>query len=227
MEKFLGVLFCGGKGTRLGEISRYVSKPFLPIYDRPALKFGLALLENSRYVDEIVILTNSENDNQARGLGYPTLIQDDTRVTDMISGWQYVKEKTGTQSHGILVPGDNISDVHVDLLIDLFRDQKAEFVFSLYTIADRYKLSQMGCYDPVTGKMYYKNPNPSTDLGMIAPFVIHNQVEETDTKKIVDERRVATHRHRGYWFDIGDVDSLVEASQYIRALHEEQFVVFM
>jgi dTDP-glucose pyrophosphorylase len=70
----LGVLFCGGRGTRLGEITRFVSKSLLPIYDRPVFRFGLDLLENARGVDSILLLTNETNDEALSQLGYPTLI---------------------------------------------------------------------------------------------------------------------------------------------------------
>ncbi len=117
MEKFLGVLFCGGRGTRLGEISRYVSKPLIPVYDRPAFMFGLELLHRSRLISDIIILTNSENDKALSKAGVPTLIQNDKLVHDMYTGWEFVKKKTRTKSHGVLVPSDNISEISADKLI--------------------------------------------------------------------------------------------------------------
>jgi NDP-sugar pyrophosphorylase family protein len=227
VEEFLGVLFCGGKGTRLGEITTYISKPLIPVYDRPVLKFGLSLLEQSRYISEIIILSNVDNDKVLRSLGHKTIIQDDNLVHDMISGWQYLKEVTGTKKHGVLMPGDNISDVNVDLLLDIFMRKKADFVFSLYELYDRHKLAQMGCYDPDSKNGYYKHINPPSNLGIIAPFIIHRKIRETNSKRIIDQCKVETHRHDGYWFDIGDLDSIIEASQFIRTLHDEHFVMFM
>ncbi len=120
MEKFLGILFCGGRGIRLGEISRYVSKSLIPVYDKPAFMFGLELLQRSRLIGDIIILTNSENDKALAKTGLPTLIQNDRLVHDMYTGWEYVKKKTGTKSHGVLVPSDNISSISADKLIRIF-----------------------------------------------------------------------------------------------------------
>ncbi|MEZ4689411.1 MAG: sugar phosphate nucleotidyltransferase [Ignavibacteria bacterium] len=46
MEEFLGVLFCGGRGTRISSLTDYISKSFIPVYDKPVFKFGLSSLED-------------------------------------------------------------------------------------------------------------------------------------------------------------------------------------
>ncbi|MBK6877025.1 MAG: NTP transferase domain-containing protein [Ignavibacteria bacterium] len=129
MEKFLGVLFCGGKGTRLGNISEFVSKPLVPIYDKPVFMFGLELLQQSKLISNILILSNKENDSVLKKTGYTTLIQDDKKVRDMYSGWQFIKQQTNTDANGVLVPSDNISNINVDTLIEKFISRKSEFLF--------------------------------------------------------------------------------------------------
>ena len=97
MEKFLGVLFCGGRGERLGEITNFISKSFIPVYDKPVFRFGLELLENSKKIEEIIILTNEDNDTKLRQLGHRTIVQSDSRVNDMFSGWDFVKKYLRTK----------------------------------------------------------------------------------------------------------------------------------
>lgn len=215
MEKFLGVLFCGGRGTRLGEITRYISKSFIPVYDRPVFQYGLEMLENSKRVDEIVILSNDENDDKIKQTGYPTIIQDDNQVFDMFSGWSYVKKVTGTKKHGVLVPSDNISDIDIDPLIGLFSEKNVDLVFSLYQIEDKKKLSQMGCYNPDKKRFFYKRKNPSTNFGVLAPYVLRNQLETKGGDDTLSHPNVAFSEHKGYWFDIGDYSSIFEASMFI------------
>jgi len=215
MEKFLGVLFCGGRGTRLGEITRFISKSFVPIHDRPVFRYGLDLLEKAPAVDEIVILTNDDNDAKFKTLGYPTIIQDADVVFDMFSGWQYIKHITGTQKHGVLVPSDNVTDVDIQRLTDCFIEQNKELVFSLYTVPDRAKLAQMGCYDTKAGKFYYKHPDPPTSYGVIAPYVVKNTLTVDAGDNILDHPNAAQYIHEGYWFDIGDHKSIIETSLFI------------
>jgi len=214
MEEFLGVLFCGGRGTRLDELTNYISKSFIPIYDKPVFKFGLELLERSKVVEEIVLLTNIENDEKLNTLGYKTIIQDDDLVTDMFSGWEYIKEKTKTKKNGVLMPSDNISNIKTDGLINDFVKHKADIGFSLFIINDKVKLSQMGCYNVDEGKYYYKSNFLKTNNGVIAPIIIRNDIRVTDFNHAVVNSQVIYREHKGYWFDIGDKDSILEASKW-------------
>ncbi|MBC8484490.1 MAG: NTP transferase domain-containing protein [Ignavibacteria bacterium] len=214
MEEFLGILFCGGRGTRLGELTNYISKSFIPIYDKPVFKYGLELLERSKVVEEIVLLTNTENDERLNTLGYKTIIQDADFVTDMFSGWEYIKEKTKTKKNGVLVPSDNISNVKTDGLINDFVKHKADIGFSLFIINDKVKLSQMGCYNVDEGKYYYKSNFLKTNKGVIAPFIVRNNIRVTDFSHAVVDTKVIYREHNGYWFDIGDKDSILEASKW-------------
>ena len=212
MSNFLGILFCGGKGTRLGEIAKFISKPLIPIYDKPVFRFGLELLENSKRIDEIVILTNEDNDSKLRQTGYKTIVQLDSRVSDMFSGWDYVKKYLRTKKHGVLVPSDNICEVNIDKLIKTFERKEVDFLFSLREIKDKLKLSQMGSFDIVSNKFYYKNPDPVSNYGVIAPYIIDNNLNYTSNRNIFEISSKEILFHKGYWFDIGDYESILEAS---------------
>jgi dTDP-glucose pyrophosphorylase len=215
MEEFLGVLFCGGRGTRLGEITQYISKSFVPIYDRPVFRFGLHLLEKSKYINEIVILTNGDNNEKLQQTGYPTILQDDNVVFDMFSGWEYIKKVLHTQKHGILMPSDNISNIDVDNLVQRFQTENVDLVFSLFKIQDQRKLSRMGCYNPGEKKFYYKHPHPLTSFGVIAPYIVRHSLKIESGDNILNHRNSSYGEHNGYWFDIGDCQSITEASLFM------------
>ena len=216
MEKFLGVLFCGGRGTRLGEITKYISKSFVPVYNRPVFKYGLELLENSKHIDEIIILTNDDNNEKLKQTGYNTIVQDDNLVFDMFSGWEFIKKVTDTKKNGVLMPSDNISNVNLDKLIDKFSEIQTDLVFSLCKINDIDKLKEMGTYDPLTSQFKYKNPNPDSSYGVIAPYVIKNSVDTSAGDNIFNMAGTDYNHHRGYWFDIGDHNSLLETNNFLR-----------
>lgn len=206
-DKFLGILFAGGKGERLGLITRYISKAFVPVYDRPVFMYPLAQLEASRYVSEIVILTNTENDAKLQQTGYRTVIQDDDRVHDMFSGLRYLREVLETTGDCVLMPCDNISDVSVDAVIDTFVTGNCEVCFSLIRVPDHRKLSQMGVYEPDKGQVVYKPAIPPSEWGVIAPYVVSGDFTwrpaETDAE-VFNQARIAWMQHEGHWFDIGD-----------------------
>jgi NDP-sugar pyrophosphorylase family protein len=223
-EKFIGVLFCGGRGVRLGEITRYISKSFVPVYDRPVFKYGLELLENSRYIDEIIILTNDDNDRKLKLTGHKTIIQDDDVVFDMFSGWRYIKQLTGTQKHGVLVPSDNITDIDVDKMVERFNQKPAQLLFSLYKVPEREKLAQMGCYSVEKKTFYYKHPDPPTEYGVIAPYLVNRNLEVKAGDNVLNHPDSVYYEHAGYWFDIGDQASIIEASSFMMNLNRNKEV---
>lgn len=216
MEKFLGILFCGGRGKRLGEITKYISKSFIPVYDRPVFKYGLSLLKQSKHIDEIVLLTNSDNSEKLSKLGYQTIIQDDSEVYDMFSGWKYIKKVTITKKDAILMPSDNISNIDMDALITLYIQTASQIAFSLFRMIDRAKMSEMGTYDPAAKRFYYKHPDPPTDFGVIAPYVVRNQLEFQSGDEILGAANSIQLEHKGYWYDIGDYHSIVEATNFMQ-----------
>jgi dTDP-glucose pyrophosphorylase len=215
VEEFLGLLFAGGRGTRLGLITQYISKAFVPVYDRPAFMYPLAQLEASHDIREIVILTNEENDAKLKRLGHRTIIQDDTRVHDMLSGLHYMREMLPTRKHCVLMPCDNVSDILVDQVIETFLSNECDVCFSLTRIADRGKLSQMGAYDPESARALYKPREPPSEWGMIAPYVVSGGFDwrpGQNDADVFNQARTCHLLHHGYWFDIGDPDSLVSCA---------------
>jgi dTDP-glucose pyrophosphorylase len=222
VEEFLGILFAGGRGTRLGSITQYISKAFVPVYDRPVFLYPLAQLRASRHISEIVILTNTENDAQLRGLGCRTIVQDDAQVHDMFSGLRFVRSLMQTDRHFVLMPCDNISDLQVDSTIAAFLESQAGLCFNLTRVDGKDKLRQMGVFDPRTRQMAYKPEQPPSEWGVIAPYVVRNTLEipENAGDEFINKTAFVYYEHPGYWFDIGDVASLLAASQFVStALH--------
>ena len=215
MEKLLGILFCGGRGTRLGAITDYISKSFVPINDKPVFMFGLELLEKSKFIDGIVILTNKDNDSKLKKTGYRTIIQDDSKVNDMLTGFQFVKRKTKTRKNCVLMPSDNITDIYLDKLITNFYKNKADFAFSAYNKISNFKMKEMGVFDTRRKEYTYKPKSVNKYMsGVIAPFIIANKTTLSDQNKIFQDLHYVYSNHNGYWFDIGDYKSIIQANKY-------------
>lgn len=229
MEEFLGILFCGGKGTRLGLITHYISKAFVPVYDRPVFMYPLGQLQASKYISEIIILTNKENDAKLRELGYQTIIQDDNVVHDMFSGLYFIKKLIDTEKHFVMMPCDNVSDVVVDQTIEIFlkSQSQAELCFNVIHIKDKRKLREMGVYNSDANRIRYKPKDPASQWGIIAPYVARNcfKIPDKSTDEMVFNQANCTNTvHQGYWFDVGDIEDLTKSSAYIAnqmSHHEE------
>ena len=216
VEKFLGILFCGGRGERLGLITKYISKAFVPVRDRPVFIYPLARLEESKLLDEIVILTNEENDGKLKETRYRTIVQDDDLVTDMMTGLAFVRGVMGGERHALLMPCDNISDIPVDAAIEKFGECRPDILIHIKRIEDPKKLTEMGVFDPGSGKMAYRPSAPKTDWGVLAPYVVGEGVELSGrTEEIINRNKVEWLVYEGDWFDIGDWESLIRANNYL------------
>lgn len=217
MEKFLGILFCGGRGTRLKEITKYISKSFIPINNKPVFQYGLAMLEKSKYIDEIIILTNDDNDAKLKQTGYKAIIQDDSIVFDMFSGWEYIKKVTGTKKNAVLVPSDNITDIELDDYILAFMKSNADIGFFLYKVNDNNKLMQMGVFDINQKRFFYKPQKLISEFGVIAPYVVLNSIDCSKGDEFVfNNYKLYYQIHQGFWFDIGDYESIKIANKFFQ-----------
>ncbi len=225
MSGYLGLLCCGGRGTRLGEITRYVSKALVPVYDRPAFRFGLAALEASTRINDIVLLTNQYNDATLATIGLKTVIQEDAVVRDMFSGLAFVRRITRDDRPAVVMPCDNISSISVDPVIDIFEQSNAEITINLRHIDDPAVLGQIGVFDPTTETMEYRPAGRTVGYGVLAPYVIRQDLDlGGGDAEVVNRHRVSWRVHDGPWFDIGTPDELLAASNFVshhRAINPE------
>lgn len=222
MKSFVGILFCGGKGTRLGEITKYTSKAFVPVYNKPSFMYSLEKLEESKYIDRIIILTNTENESKLNKLGHRTIIQDDTIVHDMFSGLNYIRSKMKLDENIVLMPCDNISNIDITSVINFFLAKDKNISFCISDNIPFKNLKKMGVIQQCTsGKYEYCPKSVSTALGVLAPIVLKNEFLPKTSSEAFNFEKRGMYKHRGYWFDVGDVESLLEAGMWIKEQYEQ------
>lgn len=239
-----GIVLAGGSGTRLWPITKAISKQLMPIYDKPMIYYPLTTLMQAGIRDILIITTPEDQAGFQRALGdgsqwgvqlqYAIQPSPDGLAQAFIIGEEFIGDDKVA-----LVLGDNI--FHGDALDESLQtctDPDGGIVFA-YKVSDpeRYgvvefdqshraisieeKPAQPKSNYAVVGLYFYDN-----DVVEIAKAVQPSDRGELEITSINAEylRRgkltVTTLEHGDVWLDTGTIDSLTDATDYVRVLQK-------
>ncbi len=247
LQKRKGILLAGGKGTRLFPITKSISKQILPVYDKPMIYYPLSILMLAG-IEEILLISNEDSLQSYKNLlgsGSNLGIKIKYKVQEKPRGIAealILAESFLDGSSCALVLGDNIfygADLTQKLIkannnnqgLTLFcfpvedpeRFGVAEIDSSEKVISIEEKPKEPKSNLAVTGLYFYDEFAP-TYAKSLKPSN-RGELEITDLNKIYLSQDVvkAERLLRGNsWFDTGTVDSLFDASSFIRSVQKNQ-----
>ena len=234
-----GIILAGGAGTRLYPLTMVSSKQLLPVYDKPMIFYPLSTLMLAGIRDVLIISTPQDMPKFEELLGsgkqigmslqYAVQPSPDGLAQAFIIGESFVGDDTCA-----MVLGDNIfygngighklkeavnnAESGIATIFGYYVEDPEGKAISI----DEKPLEPKSNY-AVTGLYFY--PQGVAELASLVQPSERGELEITTLNQLYlqQEKLKVSLLSRGYtWFDTGTMDSLMDASMFIKTIEEYQ-----
>ncbi|SLN67554.1 Glucose-1-phosphate thymidylyltransferase 2 [Falsiruegeria litorea R37] len=239
-----GIILAGGNGTRLRPLTTGISKPLLPVYDKPMIYYPISVLMMAG-IRDIAIITSPQDqpifqrflgDGRQWGVSFTWIVQPSA---DGIAQAYTLAEGFLDGAPSVLVLGDNLffgPDL-AERLQAALRENRGGTIFA-YQVEDPKRYGVVACEgDTVTG-IVEKPEVPPSNFAITGLYILDGtaperarRVEPSNRGELeivsllesyLTQGELSVERlGQGYaWFDAGTHQALLEASCAVQQLQQ-------
>lgn len=241
-----GIVLAGGAGTRLYPLTISVSKQLLPVYDKPMIFYPISVLMLAG-IKEILIITTPQDQNLFQkllgdgsylGCTFEYAVQEEPN--GLAEAFTIGADFIGAEKVA-LVLGDNIFYGNgLSKMLQSYADVSGGAVFA-YPVRDPERFGVVDFDQNQKATSIEEKPeNPKSNYAVPGLYFYDNRVvdiarsiapSERGEKEItavnkayleMDELQVGVMSRGMTWFDTGTVDSLDDATEFIRVIQHNQ-----
>lgn len=239
-----GIILAGGSGTRLYPITKGISKQLMPIYDKPMIYYPLSTLMQAG-IKEILIITTPHDQQSFKNLlgdgsDWGINLSYEVQPTpDGLAQAFIIGEKFIGNDKVALVLGDNIfHGAELDDSLKQCTDPDGGVVFA-YQVSDpeRYGVVEFDKNKKAIS-IEEKPKEPKSNYAVVGLYFYDNDVIEIAKNIQPSERgeleitsvneeylkrnklKVTALNDGDVWLDTGTIDSLTDATDYVRVLQK-------
>jgi len=239
-----GIILAGGTGSRLHPITKGISKQLMPIYDKPMIYYPLSTMIEAG-IKEIAIITTPQDQNQFKallsggndiGISIEYITQDSPE--GIAQAFILAEDFIGDDSVALIL-GDNIFHGHdFGNKLKACSDPNGGYVFA-YSVSNPEEYGVVEFDENMKAKSIVEKPNkPKSNYAVIGLYFYDNDVveiakniEHSDRGELEITSVNEEYLKRGklnvqimdkgsVWLDTGTVDSMSNASEYIRVIEK-------